>query len=222
MTTTFAGSLENLGPDQLEGFRPRQRAKDVHLQTSVPANARIENWGRLALQDQGSIRSRPESAHGGAAGIIVRVAFAPKNYYGGGKRDILHLTSAVNDMGIPRSVGHKIVLSDHSESGVASAPAVTQALSEIERITRSSSSDEALDYVYAYVDCLVDSGDIRTLNHLFREANADRLSIAVALGLLTATLPVKWRLRERRRFRKRLANRLNREERSVQRLLSGL
>jgi hypothetical protein len=91
-----------------------------------------------------------------------------------------------------------------------------------------SRADLALDLIYDTVDTMMENGELMELDEILKEAlnilHESKLSLNVALGLLTITLPVKTRLPHRYHFFTAIMEELKarRGEDAAKSLLNGL
>ncbi len=98
-------------------------------------------------------------------------------------------------------------------------------LAEIYAAAREDRIDAGLDLVMDGIDRLLSRGEVEKLNPLLRDMNVARLGSTIAVGVLTATLPVKQQLRSRRDFLTRTLQQLHSEghsPRDIRSILRGL
>ena len=95
-------------------------------------------------------------------------------------------------------------------------------LERANQLDKRGQTDAALDLIYDQVDALLRSGALARIDALLSGTDVRSLSPDVLLGLLTATLPARTKLRSRKAFFKKVETFLKSREDWENDLLTGL
>lgn len=224
-------------PLQIERPRHnRRRPKALHREArqSQLSDGILNNWGRMVIHD--------------TVVSVVGLGSASKQFAATCKLDAAQVRSSVHARTVEAlyasnirvvidlaeeefesRVMHVILPRTRSIWGTANLGVETNAAADVSSIIKnvefaasSANLSRALDRLYAYVDPFVENFEISHLNQLFKELNPDRIDLTLAIGYLTSSLPLHRKLSERKHFKKRLIDRLKRDNRDPKRLLAGL
>jgi hypothetical protein len=101
-------------------------------------------------------------------------------------------------------------------------PSPSSLLQEALALIESNQTTRGLDLLYKTVDDVLYSGSYSILGKVFGEVDVSTAPISFLLGLLTATLPVKTRLSERRNFFDAVKDAITARGENTESLLAGL
>jgi hypothetical protein len=101
-------------------------------------------------------------------------------------------------------------------------PATESFVDHAQRLDKLGQTDAALDIIFDQIDEQLLAGKFPQVNDLLAKTSPDTLSVDLLLGILTATLPAKGRLANRRGFYERVQNALQMRGQLKEGLLVGL